>query len=65
VSLTDPNGLDFYLQCADKDHNGCVQVQTDPNNSKSQAWVQADQNGTAQIAQPQKCNITFAKRPQN
>jgi len=49
LSLTDPTGLDFYLQCTDEKHNGCTQVQTDPNNNKSQQWVQADQNGNATI----------------
>src|SRR5713226_3218329 len=31
------------------DHSGCTQVQTDPNNNKSQQWVQADKDGNASI----------------
>jgi len=49
LSLTDPTGLDFYLQCQNSDHSDCTQVQTDPNNNKSQQWVQANQNGNATI----------------
>jgi RHS repeat-associated protein len=49
LNLTDPTGLDFYLQCTDKDHLGCTQVQTDPGNEKSSQWVQADKNGNATI----------------
>jgi hypothetical protein len=45
TSLTDPSGLDFYLQCTDKDHNNCTQV-TIGNNK---AWVQADSNGNTTI----------------
>jgi RHS repeat-associated protein len=48
VTLTDPSGLDFYLQCTDKNHNGCTQVQIDPKN-KGKTWVQADKNGNATI----------------
>jgi RHS repeat-associated protein len=49
LNLTDPTGLDFYLQCNNSDHSGCTQVQTDPNNNKSQQWVQADKDGNATI----------------
>jgi RHS repeat-associated protein len=49
LSLTDPTGLDFYLQCTDEKHNGCVQVQTDPKNNNSNYWAKADQNGNAII----------------
>ena len=45
TSLTDPSGLDFYLQCADKDHKGCTQVTI----GKNQFWVQADSSGNATI----------------
>lgn len=48
LTLTDPTGLDFFLQCTDKDHNGCVQVQIDPKNDH-QTWVQADKNGAAVV----------------
>jgi RHS repeat-associated protein len=49
LSLTDPTGLDFYMQCGSSDHKGCTQVQTDPNNSKSTQWVQAGADGKATI----------------
>jgi RHS repeat-associated protein len=49
LSLTDPTGLDFYLKCQSSDNSGCTQVQIDPNNAKSQTWVQADSNGNATI----------------
>ena len=49
LSLTDPTGLDFYLQCQSSDHSGCTQVQIDPDNANSRQWVQADQNGNATI----------------
>ena len=48
MSLTDPTGLDFYLQCTSTDHTGCMQVQIDPN-STGKTWVQADKNGNAAI----------------
>jgi RHS repeat-associated protein len=48
LNLTDPTGLDFYLQCTDEKHSGCTQVQIDPNN-KNKTWVQADENGNAKI----------------
>jgi len=44
LNLTDPTGLDFYLQCNNSDHSGCVQVQIDPNNDHK-TWVQADIEG--------------------
>jgi RHS repeat-associated protein len=46
---TDPTGLDFYQQCGSSNHSGCTQVQTDPNNSKSNQWVQAGSDGKATI----------------
>jgi len=46
---TDPDGHDFYQQCGSSDHSGCTQVQTDPNNSKSNQWVQAGSDGKATI----------------
>jgi hypothetical protein len=49
LNLTDPTGLDFYLQCAIRDHSGCTEVQIDPLNSKSKQWVQADSDGNAKI----------------
>jgi RHS repeat-associated protein len=48
LNLTDPTGLGFYLQCNNKDHKDCVQVQIDPKNDKSQQWVQA-QDGKATV----------------
>ncbi len=45
LNLTDPTGLDFYLQCADKQHSGCTQVSI----GKAQVWVQAGQDGAATI----------------
>jgi RHS repeat-associated protein len=48
LNLTDPTGLDFYLQCTDEKHSGCTQVQIDPNN-KNKTWVQADKDGNATI----------------
>ncbi len=48
LNLTDPTGLDFYLQCTDeKNHNGCTQVQI--KGSSTATWVQADKNGNATI----------------
>ena len=48
LNLTDPTGLDFYLQCTDeKNHNGCTQVQI--KGSSTPTWVQADKNGNATI----------------
>jgi RHS repeat-associated protein len=44
LSLTDPTGLDFYLQCTDQEHKNCTQVEID----KNKTWVQA-QNGQATI----------------
>jgi len=48
LNLTDPKGLDFYLQCTSSDHSGCTQVQIDPN-SKDKTWVQADSNKNATV----------------
>jgi RHS repeat-associated protein len=48
LSLTDPTGLDFFLQCKNPEHQGCTQVQIDPNNN-NQTWVQADKNGAVVI----------------
>jgi hypothetical protein len=48
LTLTDPTGLDFYLQCQGPDHSGCTQVQTDPHN-KDKTWVQADKDGNPTI----------------
>ncbi len=48
LNLTDPTGLDFYLQCRDEKHNGCTQVQIDPKND-NQTWVQADKDGNATV----------------
>jgi RHS repeat-associated protein len=49
LSRTDPDGHDFYEQCATSDHSGCTQVNTDPKNSKSTQWVQAGKDGNATI----------------
>jgi hypothetical protein len=46
LNLTDPTGLDFYLQCSDRKHEGCIQIQLDPNNDKTKVWVQAENDGT-------------------
>ena len=45
LTLTDPTGLDFYLQCTDEKHAGCTQVKI----NDTQQWVQADKNGNATI----------------
>jgi hypothetical protein len=37
------------LQCQTSDHAGCRQVQTDPNDNKSQQWILADKSGNATI----------------
>jgi RHS repeat-associated protein len=45
TTLTDPSGLDFYLQCTDNHHKNCTQVTI----GKNQYWVQAGSNGKATI----------------
>jgi RHS repeat-associated protein len=47
LNLTDPTGLDFYLQCANKNHEGCTQVKL--ADGLDPTWVQADKNGKANI----------------
>ena len=46
LSLTDPTGLDSYLQCQNSDHSGCGQetVGYDKNGNAQTAWVQGVTN---------------------
>ena len=55
LRLTDPTGLDSYLQCQNSDHSGCGQetVGYDKNGKAQTAWVQgvtnADKSFTATL----------------
>ncbi|HEY2547184.1 MAG TPA: RHS repeat-associated core domain-containing protein [Candidatus Acidoferrum sp.] len=60
LNLTDPTGLDFYLQCQTSDHSGCTQVQIDPNNKNGTYWVQAGKDGNATVVTSDEIRVGAA-----